>query len=167
MDKRKLKEAVDAVDAEGTELDASLTDIVPPGAYELCGRPARVLSAADIRIVNRVMQQCDDIDEMEGLQILLYCLLETDIGALWKLARNPERMRDRVFAWAAGVVAGEFADLVRAATPVWQEFADVTERLQAGEDGDDSKKKTGSQSSLSSPAVSKDLAEPKPSGGRL
>ena len=122
----------------------SLTDVAPPGALEVCGRPIRHLSAADLRIVNNMMT-AQDVDEMELMQVLLFCLLEEKIDKLWKLARDPKKLRAAVLQWSAELPATEFVELMAAAGPVWTEFNQVSRMLAGnlgGGDGD-GKKKTG------------------------
>jgi len=135
----KAAEAEQARPAGGADAD-SITDIAPAGALTIGGLPARALSAADLRIVGRYAAAVPDADEIEMMQVLVYCAVQPDLGALWRLARDPAALGAAVMAWAGGIPIDAFASMVRDAAPLWREFARVSEVLASA--GDDAEKKT-------------------------
>lgn len=138
MDREQVRAAL--AEAGNAPCDPpSLTDAAPPGAFTLAGRPARVFAAADYRILQIVHATAtvdDPVSDSEAAQIMLYCAIHAsrdDVRKLWREARDPSGLRERVFAWAASVPASEYAQMERDATPILAEFGKL-QKLAAGAD---------------------------------
>lgn len=129
--------------AKGIEPDNPLSIMDgAPSTVKVCGQDARIPAAMDFRIGARVAEQVPGIDDTDQAVIMLYCCLhttKTQIGSLWKLARDPGKMMEAVWVWQAKVPADNLMNAIN-------ELMSYNEELDNEESADDAspgKKKTG------------------------
>ncbi|VGO14740.1 hypothetical protein PDESU_03309 [Pontiella desulfatans] len=141
IDKNALEAAEAAVEAREEE---SLTDLAPDGALMIGGMPARALSMADFRIVQRVAMGLDKasipMTDIDVALLIIYCLVQVDmedIAQLWRDANDAERLWARInIEWLSGFGLGATTRMVEDAAPMLQEFRDTMAVVEsAGGDG--------------------------------
>lgn len=123
----------------------SIADGAPRAVTLECGAKARLFSAMDYRIIERIHNDVKGVDEIDEGMCLLYCACHTtpkQIGKLWKLARNPKKLYDTVIQWTARTDVTTLTDAI-------EELGELSspeyEEDNGESDGAGGKKKTTSQ----------------------
>lgn len=82
----------------------SITDGAPR-VIDIAGQPARIPAGMDYRILARIAE-VEKLDAEDQTFILLYCAFHAtpkQIAALWKDARSPKKLYEKITLWTARV----------------------------------------------------------------
>lgn len=126
------------------QTEESLTDIAPDGALTFGGIPARALSAADFKIVHRILSGCDkagiDLSDEDIAVLIIYCLIQTekdDIKNLWRAALDVESLWETItIEWLSTIGVQQLGQIIVDAAPQLQEFRDIASVVSGSEGGE-------------------------------
>jgi len=114
-----------------------------PNVININGAECRIPATMDYRIVNKVAEVCE-IDDFDQSALLMYCCLHAkpkQIKELWKQARNPNKLVDKLVMWQASQNAETLTSGINELMELLGEDEPDNNEMQ----NDDGKKKTTAQ----------------------